>query len=192
MNFLAHFYLSPSDDEIMLGNFIGEAVKGRLIGKWPSKIETGIALHRLIDSESDKYALEQRVTEKLHPHVGKYAPVALDLLNDFLLARFWEQYHAESLKEFANRCYTLLLSNREILPTQLHPLCDAMIRGRWLEGYATRSGIEGAMLGLSRRTRYPSHLIRSLQAYDRDPEFFQNHLRHLIEHLKETTARFLT
>lgn len=192
MNFLAHFYLSPADNEIMLGNFIGEAVKGRLTGKWPAEIETGIALHRLIDTESDKYAQLNGVTERLHPHVGKYAPVALDLLNDFLLASSWERYHAESLEEFANRCYALLIKNRAILPVELHSLCDAMIRGRWLEGYATRSGIEGAMLGLSRRTRYPSHLIRSLRAFDHDPEFFQNHLRYLIEQLKETTARFLT
>jgi len=29
MNFLAHLYLSGNDDEIMVGNFIGDFVKGK-------------------------------------------------------------------------------------------------------------------------------------------------------------------
>ncbi|MEO0404681.1 MAG: DUF479 domain-containing protein, partial [Bacteroidota bacterium] len=29
MNFLAHFYLSQSDEKILVGNFLGDFVKGK-------------------------------------------------------------------------------------------------------------------------------------------------------------------
>jgi acyl carrier protein phosphodiesterase len=50
MNFLAHIYLSNNDPKIMVGNFIGDFVKGRNFSdRFEPQIARGIALHRLID-----------------------------------------------------------------------------------------------------------------------------------------------
>ncbi|MGA2151478.1 MAG: DUF479 domain-containing protein, partial [Geobacteraceae bacterium] len=50
MNFLAHLYLSGDDPELLVGNLLGDFVKGRLSGNFPDGIERGIELHRRIDS----------------------------------------------------------------------------------------------------------------------------------------------
>ena len=39
MNFLAHTYLSGSDPEILVGNFIGDFVKGKQIEKFEENIK---------------------------------------------------------------------------------------------------------------------------------------------------------
>ena len=43
MNFLAHIYLSGDDDEgLMIGNYIGDSVKGRRLSDYPFSIQCGI------------------------------------------------------------------------------------------------------------------------------------------------------
>ena len=53
MNFLAHLYLSGDSDEIKVGNFIADHVKGKRYLSYPEDIQTGILLHRQIDSFTD-------------------------------------------------------------------------------------------------------------------------------------------
>ena len=55
MNYLAHAFLSLNDDEIQLGNLIGDFVKGNKYERYPPKIKKGILLHRHIDSFTDHH-----------------------------------------------------------------------------------------------------------------------------------------
>ena len=50
MNFLAHIFLSGNDEEVMIGNFIADAVKGRDYLGYSDGIVKGILLHRRIDA----------------------------------------------------------------------------------------------------------------------------------------------
>ena len=50
MNFLFHMLLSGTDDQILVGNFMGDFVKGPLLERFPERIRRGITLHRRIDS----------------------------------------------------------------------------------------------------------------------------------------------
>ena len=49
MNILAHLYLSGQNEDVIIGNFIGDFVKGKQIQKYPEEIVKGIRLHREID-----------------------------------------------------------------------------------------------------------------------------------------------
>ena len=53
MNHLAHCFLSFGDEDILLGNFLGDFVKGHDWEKYPRGIQRGILLHRAIDSFTD-------------------------------------------------------------------------------------------------------------------------------------------
>jgi acyl carrier protein phosphodiesterase len=51
VNFLAHLYLSADDPKIMVGNFIGDFVKGRQsMERFEARIVKGIELHRGIQA----------------------------------------------------------------------------------------------------------------------------------------------
>ena len=54
MNFLAHIYLSGNEEDVKIGNFIGDYIKGSAFHIFPEKIKQGILLHRFIDSFTDK------------------------------------------------------------------------------------------------------------------------------------------
>ncbi len=75
MNFLAHLYLSGENEEIIVGNFIADHVKGNRINKYSDGIKTGIRLHREIDTFSDNHLVFRKSKKRLAGKYRKYAGV---------------------------------------------------------------------------------------------------------------------
>ena len=75
MNFLAHFHLSGDNEEIAIGNFIGDFVRGSNLDELPENVLNGIKLHRFIDEFTDKHLVVKSVNNILKPYFAKYAPV---------------------------------------------------------------------------------------------------------------------
>ncbi len=66
MNFLAHLYLSGDDPEIMVGNFIGDFVRGRNVrDQFKTNIALGIELHREIDEFTDSHPVVMESKKRL-------------------------------------------------------------------------------------------------------------------------------
>ena len=82
MNILAHLYLSGKIDALMLGNFMGDFVKGNQFNKFPSEIKKGILLHRQIDTLTDNHPAHltsrNRFREKFKLHSG----IVVDIIYD--------------------------------------------------------------------------------------------------------------
>ena len=55
MNFLAHIYLSGENENIKIGNFIADAIKGNKYKEYSTEIQQGVLLHRYIDSFTDTH-----------------------------------------------------------------------------------------------------------------------------------------
>ena len=55
MNYLGHLVLSGQDDEVLLGNFIADAIKGSSYKMYSTGVQKGILLHRKIDDFTDKH-----------------------------------------------------------------------------------------------------------------------------------------
>ncbi|HAH23283.1 MAG TPA: DUF479 domain-containing protein, partial [Prolixibacteraceae bacterium] len=70
MNYLAHIYLSGDSEEITVGNFIGDFVKGNRHQEFPEQVAFGILLHRRIDSFTDQHALVRECIQLLRPGYG--------------------------------------------------------------------------------------------------------------------------
>ena len=56
MNFLAHAFLAGGEPELIVGGVIGDWIKGPLPGVLPADLARGVALHRAIDSFSERHA----------------------------------------------------------------------------------------------------------------------------------------
>jgi acyl carrier protein phosphodiesterase len=159
MNFLAHFFLSGDDENLMVGNFLGDFVRNRDLPTLPPEIVAGVHLHRRIDSYSDHHPAIRVCTELLRTRHGKYAPVVIDVLNDYLLAVNWEKYHPLTLEQYADKVYQVLAKYIHIMPERLQGRVDRMVEARWLRSYTTRSGIEETFFRMEYRVSQPS-LIR--------------------------------
>jgi acyl carrier protein phosphodiesterase len=171
MNFLAHLYLSGDDPKIMVGNFMGDFVKGRsALEQFEPSIVRGIELHRAIDEFTDSHAVVTESKNRLRPKYRHYSGVIVDVFYDHFLARNWDQYHEELLPDFADKAYGIIQSFNSILPNDLKYMMPYMVRGNWLVSYANTAGIHRALSGMARRTPYESKMDEAtadlVNAYD--------------------------
>jgi acyl carrier protein phosphodiesterase len=155
MNYLVHFLLTGDDDELRLGDVLGDFVKGRVERfEHPGltgRMRTGIRLHRTIDTFSDRHPAVSRSKRILAPEYGRLSSVIVDVFYDHVLARRWVEYHPQPLAEYTRQVYRTLRGNLHRLPAPVHPLINAMSRGDWLRAYATQRGIERALQGMALR-----------------------------------------
>jgi len=156
MNFLAHIYLSYDNNQITIGNFIADGIRGKDYKKFPIEIQKGILLHRQIDTFTDAHPIVRQSTKRLHKNYGHYSGVIVDILYDHFLAKNWKQYSKIPLEEYIDSFYDLLGEHFEILPLRIQKMMPHMIVGNWLLSYAKIEGIQKVLDGMNRRTQNKS------------------------------------
>ena len=162
MNFLAHLYLSGPEPDVMVGNFIGDFVRGRDVDRrLRPGIAKGVALHRAIDAFTDGHEVVKQSKSRLWPKYRHYSSVIVDVYYDHYLAALWGDYSLESLRGFASRSYRVLLDREPLLPEQVRRMLPHMMDGNWLVNYGDVEGIRRALSGMSRRTRFHSNMEHS-------------------------------
>lgn len=157
MNFLAHLYLSGPSDEIKIGNFIADSVKGKKYLNYSEGIQKGILLHRNIDKFTDSHALSSECAKFFRPKYKKYSPVIVDIIYDHFLAKNWCKYHKDELDTFVNKSNILLLKNYFILPTKVQKLLPFLIKNKRLKNYASIEGINKVLEIMPKYTSLPKH-----------------------------------
>lgn len=172
MNYLAHIYLSGEDEELKIGNFIADSVKGRKFINFPDMVQKGIILHRAIDTYTDTHLIVKKSVHRLFPIYSHYSTVIIDILYDHFLAANWENYSEVPLDIYVENFYELLEENREILPVNVQNFLPYMIEDNWLLNYATVEGIGKILSQMNRRTKFKSKMdlaVNELELYY--PEF---------------------
>lgn len=152
MNFLAHIYLSGKDEEVMIGNFIADSIKGKKYLNFPEGIQKGIILHRAIDSYTDTHPLVRKGASRLFKNYRHYSGVIVDIFYDHFLASNWKEYSDTPLEKFIADFYILLKNNYSILPSPIQRFLPYMIQDNWLLSYATLEGIERILYQMNQRT----------------------------------------
>jgi acyl carrier protein phosphodiesterase len=142
MNHLAHCFLSFNDEAVLLGNFIGDFVKGQDWRHYAPGVQKGILLHRTIDSFTDNHPMTDRSVARIRAYAGRYAPPFVDILYDHLLAIHWQEYTSESFETFAQRTYKQLENRGAEMPEVLRERLPKMLAGQFLHGYTQREGLD--------------------------------------------------
>ncbi|MGB0879588.1 MAG: ACP phosphodiesterase, partial [Polaribacter sp.] len=111
MNFLAHLYLSNSNTNIMIGNFIADHIRGNKFKHFHPKIQQGILLHRQIDTFTDRHSIVRKSKRRLHERYRHYDGVIIDIFFDHFLAKNWNKYSDIPLAEYIDTFYKSLVKN---------------------------------------------------------------------------------
>ena len=156
MNFLAHAVLSFEEPELMVGNFIADFVKGNDYLQYPDPVRRGIILHREIDQYTDQHPTVRLSKSKLYPSYGHYAGVIVDMYYDHFLAANFFKFQQTKLRPFTRKVYQTVENYDGPLPEKASRILYHMSRGNWLLSYASITGIDQALKGLSRRTKFNS------------------------------------
>lgn len=194
MNFLAHAYLSGTDRKILLGNLIGDFIKGKeALKKYEARVIRGVELHRAIDEFTDTHYVVKESKDRLRPKYRHYAAVIVDVFYDHFLAANWTAFHSMPLKEFAFATYSTLQASTALLPIPFQRMLPHMVAGNWLLNYASIEGIHRALSGMASRTPYASKMDQAsvdLKEYYRDfSEEFERFFPELRAFAKEWLAR---
>ncbi len=192
MNFLAHLHLSGDDEAMMVGNFIGDFVKGRnLKEQFGEGIARGIELHRAIDEFTDRHAVVKQSKIRLWPTYRHYSSVIVDIFYDHFLAADWNRYSDEPLDVYAQRAYRLMASHNPMLPEPVKYMLGYMTRGNWLVNYAQVEGIQRALTGMSRRASFESKMEQAVNDLrDAYPDF-EGEFRAFFPELKEFSKEWI-
>lgn len=157
MNFLAHMYLSCSNEDLLIGNFVADFIRNRDLVFYSDAIVEGIKLHREIDSYTDNHPRVVQSTRILREQHGKYAPVVIDVCYDYILSKNWSRYSGETLRDFSDRVYGVLTKHHDILPDYLQDLAPRMIADDFLLQYGTEAGLRRTFERIGKRAKFDSN-----------------------------------
>lgn len=183
MNFLAHIYLSGDNDLITIGNFIADGIKGKDYKKFSKDIQTGILLHREIDTFTDAHETVRKSTKRLHEKYSHYSGVIVDILYDHFLAKNWNSYSNITLPRYVQAFYDSLEDHYEVLPLRIQKLMPYMITDNWLLSYASIEGISRVLNGMNRRTMHKSGMHEAVNELEEFYNEFENEFTYFFEEL---------
>jgi acyl carrier protein phosphodiesterase len=191
MNFLAHLFLSGENEEVMVGNLLGDFMRGRKPGAFSEDIAKGISLHRKIDEFTDNHSMVTESKKRLRPLFKHYAPVVADIYYDHFLAANFSDYSAISLKDFAHDCYYVLKLYKDLFP---HRFQQALIYMRFrnvLMSYSKLSGIEFAFARMSKRINHPSNIHNATNELDKNYVLYYSEFKIFFPELCDFTKEIL-
>jgi acyl carrier protein phosphodiesterase len=181
MNFLAHLYLSGNDEQLMIGNFIADSVKGSAFKNYPEGIAKGIMLHRAIDFYSDNHPVFLKSIERLRPNYHKYAGVIVDIFYDHFLAKNWKDYSEKPLQQYADEVHSLMMKNIVLMPSRSLMFLKYAIQTNRLVSYGTLEGIGEVLYGMSRRTPFKSNMELAVKDLKEHYPLFENEFKEFFE-----------
>jgi len=189
VNFLAHTYLSGGNEEIIVGNFMGDYVKGKNYLLFPEQVKKGILIHRDIDSFTDMHQVTRRSKQRLSSRYHKYAGIIIDIFYDHFLASLWDSYSTLPLSEFVSRTYDLLKRNYKVLPDSIKRWFPTFLENNWMMAYTTVEGIELVLERMSANTSLPDHSAFAVEVlrneYSVFMEDFLEFFPEIVEFLEE-------
>lgn len=180
MNFLAHLYLSGDNEEVKLGNFIGDYVKGNKYLDYPEGVRKGIVMHRSIDHFTDHHPNVKQAAILLKPGYGRYSGIVVDVLFDHFLAKNWPDYSVYGLRDFTRNAHAIFLSNFWILPPKVKQFLPFLIQNRRLESYSTEHGIKKALEIMSRYTSLPDESDFAIETLQRNMDPFHGYFHQFM------------
>jgi acyl carrier protein phosphodiesterase len=189
LNFLAHIYLSGDSDEIKVGNFIGDYVKGRNYENYPDLVRKGILLHRKIDSFTDSHPIVIQSQRHLKKRFRRYSGVIVDIFYDHFLASEWSTFSKHPLRQYVINMYEALVAHYFLLPDEIKTFLPFFIINNWLESYTSIEGIEGVLRRMTKRTSLPNETTFAIyelrKNYHLFKEDFMDYFPQLVAYVEE-------
>ncbi|MFV0366488.1 MAG: ACP phosphodiesterase [Mangrovibacterium sp.] len=190
MNVLAHIYLSGDSEDCMLGNFIGDFVKGKDFQYYSPEVQRGIFMHRTIDSFTDSHLLVMEAKSFFRDPYRKYAGVVVDIIFDYFLIKNWSSYSTLTLRNYTQQAHAVLLNRFHLLPQGAKGMLINFIRNKRILRYATLEGIENTLSTMSKFTSLPNYSARAIQIIAEEEEEINTRFLAFFAELQAEVSNF--
>lgn len=190
MNFLAHSFLTFSDDQIV-GQFLEDVIRNKDRFTFSIPIQEGITLHREIDTFTDAHPEIQEAKKLFSPLVRLYAGAFVDVSFDYFLAHSIDDV---VLQSHADHVYSVLRKNEKILPERLKRIVDGMQKDNWLYNYREDWGIQYSMQNVLNKAKYLEKDLNVFGVFLKNKLQLQSHFDaffpDLVDHAKAVNSTF--
>lgn len=170
MNFLAHSYLSFSEEQLV-GNMIADFVKNRDVARLPESIQKGIKLHRAIDTFTDAHPLIHEAKAPFRPLVRLYSGAFVDVAFDYFLANDTTENSQREWQEHSQRVYAVLRRYEQFLPEVFKKVLDKMQQDDWLYNYRNEWGIEYSFRNVVNKAQFLDKTTNVFPAFLANKDF---------------------
>ena len=177
MNYLAHAFLSGNDQNLLVGNFIADHIRGNNFEGYSEEIIRGIKLHRQIDSFSDNHELFKVSKRIFYDGFEKYSGILVDIYFDYFLAADFGNYADVTLENFATKVYGVYRSHRALLPFSSQRFLEYVLKNDVYTTYANIEGIEKVLYHLSGRVGHNVRLDHSVKLFVQNEPDLKNNFR---------------
>ena len=152
MNFLAHLHIADYNQSDLVGNLLGDFVKGNPENKYPQHVVDGIRLHRFVDKFTDTHPQVLQQKSLFNEKLKRFSPIALDMFWDHCLACEWPSFHKLPLADFSHYCKTACQLADYTVPDSYQTTMNAMWSGEWLISYQDINSTLYALDRMSQRS----------------------------------------
>jgi acyl carrier protein phosphodiesterase len=185
MNYLAHLYLADESPESLLGNLMGDFIKGSLDNRYSQEIKQGIITHRKVDAYTDSHPIVLSSKRLISVERRRFSGIIVDVCYDHFLATHWHHYSNVKLSHFIVKVYTYLQQYQKILPDKLQSVIPKMIEEDWLGSYQHITGIDAVFNRISKRLPKKNRLMGAVEElvlnYDNLENYFLTFFPDLIK-----------
>ena len=190
MNYLAHLVLSGKNEEVIFGNFIADAVKGKSYLSWSKNIQKGILLHRFIDHFTDTNPHYLAGKRRFYEKFPKMGGVINDILYDYLLWQYELKYKNIQLDKEIIGFYRILDRFQNKMPESIFYMYQYMKKDDWLTNYQYKHGIKKALHGIGKRIKYSDNLESCFDILESSIFDFEKEFEMFYHEIKEHTSSF--
>ncbi|MFT6268541.1 MAG: acyl carrier protein phosphodiesterase [Alphaproteobacteria bacterium] len=138
----------------MLGNFLGDFVKGSNLDYLSPALQHGVRLHRAIDTFTDQHALVRQLKKQFPSSLRRMSGVTIDIYFDHLLCLDWHQYNESTMSSVLEKFYADLASNDISLTGRFSEVKQGLLTHRWLHEYAQKEAIKRAFFQIEKRLNH--------------------------------------
>ena len=191
MNYLAHLLLSGNDEDVIFGNFIGDAIKGKQYQDYSDSIQKGILLHRQIDTFTDSHPIYLQSKRRFYKNYPKISGVITDILYDHLLCLEWNKHTNEKLPLFIKRSYDYLDTCIDQMPSRMTPVYAHMRSHDWFSRYQTIEGTALSLMQIGERMGFGSSVGSSVMEFKQNEAMFIEEFNTFFNEIKAFSKEFL-
>jgi acyl carrier protein phosphodiesterase len=165
MNYIAHIHIGSHTNTDLLGNFLGDFVKGSQLTHLPVALEQGIRLHRSIDVFTDSHPLIVDVKRCFPKDIRRMSGVIIDIYFDYLLMKHWRLYSEVHFNVVFEQFYQQL--ELFSIPVSQHfaNLSSRLQSYRWLDEYANIGTCVKAFTSIEKRLKNKVLFAHKAEAY---------------------------
>jgi acyl carrier protein phosphodiesterase len=195
VNYLAHIALSGTSPQIIMGNFCGDYVKGKLDSDqkstYPKDFLTGVRLHRFIDHFTDTDDTVRVMIKEVCQLYGRSASVVTDICFDYFLAKSFSVYHSSDIRFFTTGFYEIYRQHLSLVPERMIPFAEALVSNDWLYKYREWQTVERTLRSMGNRYPFLSDLLSSSEPMKRELDVYEQYFVEFYPRLKKAVAQHL-